>query len=130
MNKEKLLYGLKKFGLFFIIFNTFLIISFSLFNTGEIYQVTHPDGEEVDYLINTVDCTEIKNVNESFLVPMKYQHSQRVYTERINETHGKTCWYDSYKKEELNTSFLFDICEFERAENKFICDQNFEVKIK
>jgi hypothetical protein len=107
----------------------FLLGSFILFiNTNQTSEIniTNPTGEEVDYLIKIVNCTEVKDVNDTdFLIPYEYIQAKRVFSEKKNETHGKYCWYDSYKKEEINKTWVLNNCISQ--EEGLLCDKGFIV---
>lgn len=88
--------------------------------------ITDNKGNEVDFLIKIVKCSEIQDVDSTFLVPGKYSDSERFYSEQINETHGKMCWYDAFKKESINSTWLDENCEINKK--YWSCDKGFNVR--
>ncbi|MFW5794137.1 MAG: hypothetical protein ACOCV1_01510 [Bacillota bacterium] len=114
-----------------------LLCSYILINMSyeKEYIITHPEEKEVDYIIDIINCTEWDiTENNTFLIPVEYKQSERVFTERKNETHGRYCWYDAFKKEELNETFLNEVCGEENfcdsgCEEEWFCDKGFNVTL-
>jgi hypothetical protein len=57
---------------------------------------------------------------------------QRYYWEKINETHAKACWYDAFKKESINSTWLDENCiclaeSIRKTCDKWSCDKEFIV---
>lgn len=94
------------------------------------YQIIDNVGEETDFVIKIANCTPIQNLSSEFIIPLEYKVRENTYGERINETHGKMCWYDVVFKKDLNETWLDENCNrtIEYLQNKYLCDKGFIVK--
>jgi len=93
------------------------------------FQITNLQGNETDFLIKIVDCTPPFLLNETSLIPKKYQDRETFFGEQINSTHGKLCWYDVFNLEDLNSTWLNENCQINSGffRSSYDCDKGFKV---
>ncbi|MFW6233689.1 MAG: hypothetical protein ACOC3Z_03435 [Nanoarchaeota archaeon] len=92
------------------------------------FKIFHTDSEEeLNYIIEIVNCSNIKEKNESVLVPWKYK--KQSFIEDINSTHYQKCWYKPIFKENLTIIYLNENCE-EIKKDEFLCPENFSVFVR
>lgn len=92
------------------------------------FTITDNKGNEVDFVIKIVDCTLDIPVGSDFYINDEYVKAKRYYFEKVNETYGKACWYDAFKKESINSTWLDENCVGTENHNTWSCDKGFIVR--
>jgi len=86
------------------------ILSKIMWDSNKGFEITNNQGNSSEFLIKVVNC-DTQNINDDFYIDDTYVKMGRYYSERINETHGKMCWYDVIDKENLTKQWLGENCE-------------------
>ena len=111
-----------------ITISAIFILSKTMWDFSKGFEITNNQGNSSEFLIKVVNC-DTQNINDDFYIDDDYVKMQRYYSEKLNETHGKMCWYDVIDKANLSVEWLNENCQIEEnwIKNSWSCDKGFIV---